>query len=204
VIAGTIALLAVTAQPNAGTPPAAEFVAGRTRLGGWQVEAVTAVNNEASPPLIGNSRCTIAGRGLHLVVQRESGGGLRIGGAGAPFADSDIVAIELGGRVYEARMLPISVHRVRYSDVDYPPGHTDPEAATSIEHWLGVRHRPADPWLNVGNLLVDLFEVRSIGISYRADDRVMRTRLSVAGLRDAVLWCERTFDSDRARRLPNR
>jgi len=203
-IFGPLALLAAAAQPGAASAHPAEFVAGRARLGGWRAEAVTMVENRATLPLIGDQRCTVSGHGLHLVIGGSNGGGLEIGGAGAPFAMSDIVAITLGERVYEARMLPLSVRRARYTDVDYPPDYADPDAAAPIEDWLAVRLAPGDPWLNVSSLLVDLFEVRSIGINYRADDHLVRTRLSVGGLGEAVQWCERIFESPAARRLPLR
>ena len=67
---------------------------------------------------------------------------------------------------------------------------------------LGVRRRPADPWLNIAVLLDDLLEVRSIVIRYRARDGEARARLSVAGLGGAISWCMRAFDSNRARTLP--
>lgn len=193
-------LLAAAAQPAAAAP-SPEFVAGRTRIGGWMAEAVTLVNEEASPPLIDGHRCTIDGRGVHLVIG-SSTGRFEIGGAGTPFAAPDIAAIEVGGRVYEARMLRFTVPRARYGDVDYPPGHADPDAGEPIEAQLGVRLRPGDPWLDAGSLLVEMFEVRSIGIRYRAAGRETRTRLSVTGLGEAISWCERVFESDRGRRLP--
>lgn len=201
IAAALAAALAAAAQGDASAPEP-EFVAGRTALAGWRIEAVTVVNNEASPPLIGNSRCTISGRGLRLVFPRAYGGSLEIGGHGLPFATSDIVAIELGGRVYEARMRPVSFVRARYADVAYPPDHVDPAAAGPVEMALGVRLRPADPWLNIANLLDDLLEVRAIGLRYRTRHGEARTRISVARLGDAINWCERAFDSDRGRTLP--
>lgn len=204
-ILGPLALLAAAAaQPGAAAAPPAEFIAGRIRLGSWRAEAVTIVGTQSALPLIEGQRCTVAGRGLHLVLGGSPGRELEIGGAGAPFASRDIVAIELGDRLYEARMLPLSVHRARFSDVDYPPAHADPDAAAPIDDWLAVRLTPAEPWLNVASLIVDLFEVRSIGIHYRAGDRLARARLSVAGLGEAISWCERIFESPRARTLPLR
>jgi hypothetical protein len=197
------AFLAAAAQAGASAPVPEEFVAGRGALGGWRMEAVTVVDRgEPSPPTIGNSRCTVSGRGLRLVFPRNYGGGLEIGGHGLPFAASDIVAIELGGSVYEAGMRPVPFARTRYSDVAYPPGHVDPAAAGPVESALGVRLEPAYPWLNVTYLLDDLLEVRSIGIRYRTRDGEARTRLSVAGLGGAIDWCWRAFDSERARTLP--
>lgn len=200
-ILAPLALLAAAAQPAA--PPPAEFVAGRIRLGRWQAEAVTIVDSQSAPPLIGGQRCTVTGRDLRLVLGGAPGRELELGGAGTPFAPSDIVAIALGEDVYETRMLPLSAHRNRFSDIDYPPDHVDPEAAAPIEDWLAVRRAPTEPWLNVAHLLPDLFEVRSIGIRYRSGDRLVRTRLSVTGLGEAISWCERVFDSARARTLPN-
>jgi hypothetical protein len=201
-IAAALAAALAAAQASAGAPVPAEFVAGRGALGGWRMEAVTVVYNEASPPIIGNSLCTISGRGLRLVFPRAYGGSLEIGGHGLPFATSDIVAITLGGAVYEARMRPVAFMRARYSDVAYPADHVDPDAAGPVETALGVRRRPADPWLNIANLLDDLLEVRSIGIRYRTRDGEASARLSVAGLGGAIHWCERAFDSVRGRTLP--
>jgi hypothetical protein len=203
IAAALAAALVAVAQAGASAQVPEEFVAGRGALGGWRMEAVTVVDRgEPSPPTIGNSRCTISGRGLRLVFPRNYGGGLEIGGHGLPFATSDIVAIELGGSVYEARMRPIPFPRARYSDVAYPADHADPAAAAPIETALGVRLEPADPWLNVTFLLDDLLEVRSIGIRYRTRAGEARARLSVAGLGGAIDWCWRAFDSDRARTLP--
>lgn len=101
-------------------------------------------------------------------------------------------------------MLPLAVHRARYGDVAYPPDHADPDAAAPIEDWLAVRLGPAEPWLNVSSLLVELFEVRSIGVRHRSGGLVIETRLSVARLGEAVSWCERVFESERARTLPLR
>jgi hypothetical protein len=202
IAAALAVILAFGAQASANAPAPTEFVAGRGRLGGWRMEAVTVVEAEEPPPVIGNGRCTIRGRGLRLVVPRSYGGSLEIGGNGLPFAPSDIVAIALGGRVYETRMRPIPFVRARYSDVAYPPDHADPAAAGPVETALGVRPGPGDPWVNVAMLLDDLLEVRSIGIRYRTRDGEARTRLSVAGLGGAIRWCRRAFDSDRARTLP--
>jgi hypothetical protein len=196
------AALVAAAQAGASPPVPEEFVAGRAALGRWRMEAVTVVVNEYPPPMIGNSRCTISGRGLRLVFPRNYGGGLEIGGHGLPFATSDIVAIELGGTVYEAGMRPVPFARARYSDVAYPPDHVDPAAAGPVETALGVRLEPAHPWLNITYLLDDLLDVRSIGIRYRTRDGEARARLSVAGLGGAIDWCWRTFASDRARTLP--
>jgi hypothetical protein len=203
IAAALAAALTSAAQAGASAPVPAEFVAGRAALGGWRMEAVTVVNEGgASPPSIGNSRCTISGRGLRLVFPRNYGGSLEIGGHGLPFATSDIAAIALGGAVYEARMRPVPFLRARYSDVAYPRGHVDPDAAGPVETALGVRREPADPWLNIAYLLDDLLEVRSIGIRYRTRNGEARARLSVAGLSGAISWCRRAFESNRARTLP--
>ncbi|HEV7658536.1 MAG TPA: hypothetical protein VGO55_01700 [Allosphingosinicella sp.] len=107
------AALAVAAQASADAQAPAEFVAGRGALGGWRMEAVTVVETWEPPPTIGNGRCTIRGRGLRLVVPRDYGGSLEIGGNGLPFAMSDIAAIDLGGRVYETQMRPLPFPRAR-------------------------------------------------------------------------------------------
>jgi hypothetical protein len=117
IAAALAAILASVPQASADAP-APEFVAGRATLGRWRMEAVTVVNeDDPRPPTMGNGRCTISGRGLRLVVPRNHGGSLEIGGNGLPFAASDIVAIALGGNVYETGMRPLLFLRRRYSDV---------------------------------------------------------------------------------------
>jgi hypothetical protein len=202
IAAALAAALAFAAQASADAQAPAEFIAGRGALGGWRMEAVTVVETWEPPPVIGNGRCTIRGRGLRLVIPRNYGGSLEIGGNGLPFATSDIAAIELGGRVYETQMRPLPFARARYSDVAYPPDHVDPAGAGPVETALGVRLGPDDPWLNVAGLLDDLLEVRSIGIRYRTRDGEAQARLSVARLGGAISWCLRAFESDRARTLP--
>ncbi len=198
-----IALAAAQAQASeAPPPPPVEFVAGRAKLGRWRMEAVTVVEYEYPPPWIGNGRCTIAGPGLRLVRPRDYGGSFELGGVGAPFAMTDIAAIEIGGTVYEARTVPGWIPRGRYSDVDYPAGHVDPELPGPATPTLAVRQAPADPWLHIVTLLDDIAEVRSIGISYRTGGGEARTRLVTAGLGAAMHWCDRALHAPPARRLP--
>lgn len=116
----------------------------------------------------------------------------------------DIIAIEIGGIVYEAQMRPAGYPRARYSDVDYPPDHVDQAADEPLTTALGVRRTPADPWLDLPALLDDMLQMRSPGIRHRAGNAERATRLSVAGLGGAINWCRRAFTSARARRLPGR
>lgn len=202
-----LALLAAAAQPAPPAPPRLEFVAGRAVRGRWRMEAMTVVAIKYLPPTIGSQRCTVTGPGLRLAYSTRGGGtDFQIGGAGHGFENADIIGLEIGGVDYEARMVTDHLGGGRYRDVDYPTGFVvaSPNPAPPARPGFGVRRRPVDPWLSHVVLLDEMLAVPSIGIRYRRGGRERRARLWTAGFGDALRWCEETFESDRARRLPAR
>ena len=196
--AALLFVLAAAAQAGAAAPVPAEVpVAGAAR-GGWRMALVTIVDSSGPLPVIGGTRCTLRRAGVEIVIGRNLS--VRVGGPAIEIAVADIVALELGGKVYETRTLPTSIPTERYRDVDYPPGFADP-ATPPGENVLAVRRDPGQPWLVVHTLINELVEAPALAIRHRARSGAARVRLPLAGLGRALRWCETMSESDRARRL---
>jgi hypothetical protein len=198
-----LALLAAAAQPAVPEPSRLEFLAGRAARGRWRMEAFTIAGTHESPPTIVDRRCTIAGPGFDLRYSNR-GTTFEIGGAAYGFRTADIIGFEIGGIAYEAQWPVDRGGDSRFSDVAYPPGFVDTRDPPMLGTALGVRHRPEEPWLSHVVLIDDMFAVPSIVVRYRQGGRQRSVRLSATGLAYAIRWCEETFYSDRARRLPER
>jgi hypothetical protein len=198
--AALAALLAAAAQATLGAPQPAETATVAGSQGGWRMQVFTHAKNDESPPVIGYLRCTIRRPGLLISYGGNGGADLETGGAGAAFAASDIVALELGGAGYEARLIGVARPR-RYADVDYPAGFVEPPAPATPQAYLGVRRGPREPWVAAATLIDEMLDAPSLTIRHRAGAGEARHRVPLAGLRRAFAWCGTAMASDRARRL---
>lgn len=194
-----LALLALTAQGEAPH----EFAIGRAAQGDWRLAAVTIVGEQDGLPVVDDMRCTIRRRGFELILPQRQFVAFRLGGAGAGFAEADIVAVELDRRRYAARI--VSDHRLsRYRDIDYPAGQAQipiPEPATT----LGVQRAPDEPFLHVASLLNEMLAARRLTLRYRRPGGTEgRFEIPLIGFGRALAWCQAAWASDRARRLHRR
>lgn len=195
-----LAALLTAAQTGLGMPQPAEMATVSGGQGGWRMQVFTHVDNRQSPPIMDYLRCTIRRPGLLISLGVYRAADLEAGGAEAGFAASDIVAIELGGVVYEAGPIAASRPR-RYRDVVYPAGQAEPSAPAGPDSYLGVRRDPSEPWLAAATLIDEMLDAPSLTFRYRAGTGEARHRVPLAGLRRAFAWCGTAMASDRARRL---
>jgi hypothetical protein len=215
-----IALLALAATPDALAADAIPRTVNlaETELAGWHLRAWIDVDRVPFPdedlPMIAAVGCELEQVDGTLWLRMYNAG------AGLSFLDGEfdtgqITAVRIGDTVWEYREDPPARE---FLDVEYPEPPPEPlrevrgpHVKIMVESYGEVKvtaprvRRSADqPWFPLVTLVNELFDARSLHLTYRSEDNPTETReveVSLAGLDQAQAWCEQQLRSDAARRF---
>ena len=187
---------------------------GTARFGAWQVEAETEVDRQQVEgadrplPVVREVRCRATTRNMWVGTDRRGRFAIYFTGDGdddeTNFGLTEVRSLRLDGVDYQSRAVQTLSFPWRFLDVVYPD--REDRVTPIFGGYLAVRRRPNHPWVDLATLLDELMAGRSLrlGFGQQIDNRVgpltYRT-VSLHGLREALLWCERQLGSDRAYRL---
>lgn len=190
---------------------------GTARFGAWRAEAVTEVDQrqvegaDRPLPVVREVRCRASTRNMWVGTDRRGRFAVYFHGDGdtddTNFGLTDVRALRLGGVAWQAMAVQTLTFRWRFEDVTYPD--REDVILPLFQGYLAVRRGPRHPWIEVATLLDELMAAPSVRIGFgrMIDEHIepltWRT-VSLRGLREALLWCERQLHSDRAYRLHQR
>jgi hypothetical protein len=216
-----IALLALAATPDA---PAAEAIPrtidlAEAELSGWSLRAWVDVDRIDYPdgelPMIAAVGCEMEQVDGSLWLRLYSDSGVGLSFRDGEFDTRQITAVRIGETVWEYREDPPDRE---FIDVEYPrPDPEPPRQARDAGARIMVDTQPevkvaaprvrrsaGEPWFPLPTLVNELFETRSLHLTYSTEDEPAETReveVSLAGLDQAQAWCEQQLRSDAARRF---
>jgi hypothetical protein len=218
-------LLLSFAAPVAAAPSEerlSEIKFAEQRFGGWDSEALTQVDYdrpaEGKPtyPYVRDVQCRIRRNGMAVTTNRSSIVNVALSGED-PSGDEDnrnfstpnIRSLRIDRIHYEAKGVDTLHFRRKFSGVPYPVVENEDVILPIFGGHVAIRQRSDEPWLHIVSLLPRMLSARSleIGHAHIVDGRLTREyRLTVplAGLREALLWCERQVGSEAAYRFPAR
>jgi hypothetical protein len=206
------------AQPAAAAPPAPaapplpySVTFARSRIGPWNAEAQTIVDDTTGRPLIDQTKCDIERSGLQLTMWPQGGLWFELNNNGDPhlgFGRDDIRRIGFDGETWEMRQIDITDTGFdHFVDVVYPPPRPrcyDCLRVTS-SYWV-ARRRAGDPYF-IPQVLTDrLVRARMLRVGFQDEvdegetpGPIMWAEIPLAGLDRAIAWCREAMASDRAR-----
>jgi hypothetical protein len=214
-----LGLIAATAG---GPEPASEIVFAERAFAGWAAAAATSVEYERDSrrggpfPYVGDVRCRIVRNGMTVALDRKgrfavnlSGEDPRADEENSSFSTTNIRFLRLDGVPYEAKAVQTLHAQRKFRNFDYPRFENDDIILPVFSGHIAVRRRPDEPWLDIVTLLPQLIRGTSLRIGHgrMADGRVPRIDhldVPLAGLREALIWCEGQIVSEAAYRLPPR